>query len=190
MAELRAGPAGQRLVAIRHPVQGEPDPDWLDRPDVRRGIGAVGAAGLAYDLLIISRELPAALGLVRDLPDVRFVVDHVAKPEVASGGWEPWASRLSAMGREPNVDCKLSGLVTEAVWDGWTVDQLRPYAELALDAFGPDRVLYGSDWPVCLSAGSYADVAGAAEGWIAGLTATEQSRVMGGTAERAYRLPS
>ena len=190
LAELQAGPAGNRLVGIRHPAHDEPDPAWLARPDVGRGIAAVGAAGLAYDLLVRARELPAALTVVQARPEVPFVVDHLAKPEIATGGWEPWASRLRAIAANDNVSCKLSGLVTEATWDDWTVDQFRPYADLVLEAFGPDRILFGSDWPVCLLAASYQRVAAAAQDLIATLSPHERAAVLGGTAGRVYALPS
>ena len=188
LAELRSGPAGDRLVGIRHPVQDEPDPAWLERADVGRGLEAVGSAGLAYDLLVRTRELPAALVAVRARPDLRFVIDHLAKPGIAAGSWEPWATGMRALAAHEHVACKLSGMVTEAVWDAWTVDQLRPYADLVLEAFGPDRVLFGSDWPVCLLASPYQRVAAAARELIGALSPDEQAAVLGGTAERVYAL--
>ena len=176
------------LVGIRHLVQGEPDPAWLSRADVRRGIAAVGAAGLAYDLLTLPHQLPAAIDTVRALPDVTFVLDHLSKPPIASGKLEPWATRVRELAAEPNVYCKLSGLVTEADPEKWDVPALRPYAEVALDAFGPARVMFGSDWPVCLLAASYADWAEAADALTAQLTDAERDDVFAGTAARAYKL--
>ena len=158
---LRGGPAGEWLVGIRHQVQDEPDPDWLLRPDVRRGLAAVEAAGLAYDLLVRTRELPAALIVVREMPGLRFVIDHAAKPPIRSGATEPWARLLRPFGGLPNVSCKLSGLVTEADPTTWQVADLAPFVEIALETFGPPRLLFGSDWPVCLLAASYADVVAA-----------------------------
>ncbi|HEY7199679.1 MAG TPA: amidohydrolase family protein, partial [Candidatus Dormibacteraeota bacterium] len=152
---LREGPDGRWLVGIRHQVHDEPDPDWLVRPDVLRGLRAVGESGLAYDLLVRPRELPAALTAARALPDVRFVVDHCAKPRVRGGVDPEWAERLAPLADLPNVACKLSGLVTEADWRRWTPADLVPFASRVLDWFGPERVLIGSDWPVCLLAGSY-----------------------------------
>ena len=175
------------LVGIRHLVQGEPDPDWLNRPDVRRGLRAVADAGLAYDLLTLPHQLPAAIETVRALPDLTFVLDHLAKPPIASGELEPWATDLRRLAAEPNAYCKLSGLVTEA-GAGWTVADLRPYADVALEAFGPARMMFGSDWPVCLLAAAYAEVVAAAEELTAGLTPAERSDIFGGTAVRAYRL--
>ncbi|MFI8455425.1 amidohydrolase family protein [Kitasatospora sp. NPDC085464] len=188
LAELRRRPGGDRLVGIRHLVQGERDPAWLARPDVRRGLRAVGDAGLCYDLLVRPRQLPAAIDAVRALPGQPFVLDHLAKPPIARGEPEPWAGRVRELAREPNVFCKLSGMVTEAAPDGWTVAGLRPYAETVLDAFGPERVMFGSDWPVCLVAASYGQVVSAAEELTDGLEPHERAQVFGGTATRIYGL--
>ena len=190
LAALRAAPGGELLAGIRHLVQGEADERWLCRPDVRRGLRATGDAGLCYDLLTLPHQLPAAVETVRALPESTFVVDHLSKPPIASGQFEPWASQLRRLAAEPNVYCKLSGLVTEADHESWTVDGLRPYAEIALEAFGPARLMFGSDWPVCLLAASYAEVADAAGQLIAGLSPDERAQVLGGTAARAYRLPT
>lgn len=187
LAGLRAGPGGRALVGVRHLVQAEPDPEWLNRPDVRRGLCAVAAEALAYDLLVLPHQLPAAIATVRALPELTFVLDHLAKPPIATGELEPWASRIRELAREPNVFAKLSGMVTE-VGPQWTVERLRPYADVLLDAFGPDRVMFGSDWPVCLLAAGYAEVHRAAEQMTAGLRPDERDDVFGGTAARAYRL--
>ena len=190
LAALAAAEGGDRLVGIRHQVQGEADPRWLCRPDVRRGLRAVGEAGLAYDLLTLPHQLPAAVETVRALPDVRFVLDHLSKPPIARGELRPWADDLRDLAACPNVAAKLSGLVTEADWTGWSVRQLRPYATAALDAFGPDRLMFGSDWPVCLlAAGSYGEVVDVARRLTDHLTATERAEVFAGTARRWYRLP-
>ena len=186
--ELRAGPGGEWLVGIRHQVHDEPDPDWLLRPDVRRGLAAIEAAALTYDLLVRPRELSAALIVAREMPGLRFVIDHLAKPPIRSGTSEPWASLLRPFGELTNVSCKLSGLVTEADPMTWRVANLAPYAEIALDAFGPERLLFGSDWPVCLLAATYADVVGAARALTATLSTTERAAIFGGAAEAAYRL--
>ena len=178
-----------RLVGIRHQVQGEPDPRWLCRSDVRAGLAAVAREGLVYDLLTLPQQLPAAIETVRALGDLQFVVDHLSKPPIASGELEPWASRIRELAAHANVACKLSGMVTEADWADWTVDDLRPYAEIVLDAFGPDRVMFGSDWPVCLLAASYAEVTDAAEALTAHLSAAERDQIFGGTARRVYTLP-
>jgi L-fuconolactonase len=186
LAELRSGPGGDALVGIRHLVQGERD-DWLHRPEVRRGLAAVAAAGLANDLLTLPPQLPAAIETVRALPQVTFVLDHLSKPPIASGPRGPWASSIRELATLPNVSAKLSGLVTEAT-PGWTVDDLRPYAEVAIEAFGPDRLMIGSDWPVCLLAGPYADVMTAADVLVANLSPAERDRVWGDTAVETYGL--
>ena len=147
----------------------EPDPNWLVRDDVLRGIEAVGRAGLVYDLLVRSRELPAALALARQLSDTRFVIDHVAKPPISSGALEPWASRIAPFRELEHVACKVSGMVTEADWSTWTPADLQPYVDHVLEVFGPDRLLFGSDWPVCLLAASYDRVLDAARSTLATL---------------------
>jgi L-fuconolactonase len=188
IAALRAGPGGDRLVGIRHQVHDEPDADWLSRADVRRGLGYVAAAGLGYDLLLRPRELPAALDTVRALPELAFVIDHLAKPSIAAGERQPWADRLAAMAALPNVCCKLSGFVTEADWSSWTVDDLRPYVAHVLDVFGPSRILFGSDWPVCLLAATYDRVIATVHELIVELSPTERSQILGGNAATFYRL--
>ncbi len=190
LRELRLHPGEERLVGIRHQVHDEPDPDWLRRDDVRRGLHEVQRAGLTYDLLVRPRELPAALDTVRALPLLRFVVDHIAKPPIASGELEPWATLIAPFGDLPNAWCKVSGMVTEADWQtGWTVDDLRPYVDHITGVFGPERLMFGSDWPVCLVAGSYRRVLDASRELFAGLTDAQRADVFGGTARRAYRLP-
>jgi len=189
IARLRAGPGGDRLVGVRHQVQDEPDPDWLLRPEVQRGIAAVGAAGLVYDLLVLTPQLGAARQTVRAHPDMSFVLDHGAKPPIASGDWQPWADGVAALAELSHVDCKVSGLVTEARWDDWDAAALRPYVAHLLEAFGPGRLLFGSDWPVCELAASYDQVLAAAHDTLAGLSPTEAAQVFAGNAARAYRLP-
>ncbi|WP_394838441.1 amidohydrolase family protein [Pendulispora rubella] len=185
---LLEGPGGDALRGIRHPVQGEPDPEWLCRKDVRRGIAAVADAGLVYELLILPHQLPAAERTVSEMPEARFILDHGAKPPAASGQLEPWATHLRRLASHPNVTCKLSGLVTEADWGAWTVDSLRPYVDTLLEAFGPSRLMFGSDWPVCLLAAEYAEVVAAAQKWTEELSANERDAVFAGTARKIYRL--
>ena len=188
IARLRQLPGGGRLAGIRHMVEDEPDPGWLDRPDVRRGIRSVGEAGLVYDLLVRQAQLPAALRVASDLGDVRFVLDHGAKPDIASGRLEPWSSLVTDLAHLPNVTCKLSGLVTEAA-PGWTVPQIVPYAVRLLDCFGPGRLMFGSDWPVCTLAGSYGDVLAVARAALDGhLSAAELDAVFAANAIATYRL--
>jgi L-fuconolactonase len=188
IAGLRAAPGGGGLVGIRHQVQDEPDPDWLSRPDVRRGLQAVEAAGLTYDLLVRSRELTAALAVARERPGLRLVIDHLAKPPIRSGATEPWASLMRPFGELPNVWGKLSGLVTEADPVAWRVADLAPFVDLALGIFGPARLMFGSDWPVCMVAASYADVVSAARELTVELSSPQREAIFGGAAERAYDL--
>jgi L-fuconolactonase len=188
LAKLTGGLDGRWLRGIRHQVQGEEDPRWLCREDVRRGLRAVFDAGLMYELLVLPHQLPAAIETVAAFPDAPFVLDHCAKPVITTGELEPWASSIRALAGFPNVTCKLSGLVTEANWTQWTVADLKPYADVVLDAFGPSRLMFGSDWPVCLLAGSYADVLAAAEELTAPLTPAERAQVFGGTATSVYNL--
>lgn len=187
LSALRAGPGGRWLRGIRHQVQGEPDPRWLCRADVRRGLRAVADAGLVYELLTLSHQLPAAIETVRALPDLEFVLDHCSKPLIASGELEPWATDLRALASSGWVSCKLSGLVTEA-GSSWSVEQLQPYADVVLSAFGAERVLVGSDWPVCLLAASYGDVMGTAEALCSRLSDAERDAVFGANARRIYAL--
>ncbi|MET2828509.1 amidohydrolase family protein [Mesorhizobium shangrilense] len=158
IGKLRALPGGDRLVGIRHNVHDEPDAEWLRRPAVRAGVSAIFAAELTLDLLVRTREMPAAIDLVQQFPSGRFVLDHMAKPPIASGVNLPWQSRLKRLAAHGNVWCKISGLVTEAEWGSWRAEDFDPYMRLALDAFGPERIMFGSDWPVCTLAAGYKDV--------------------------------
>jgi L-fuconolactonase len=188
IARLRAGPGGDRLVGIRHQVHDEEDPDWLGRDEVRRGIAAVGRAGLAYDLLVRTRELPAARALVGAQPDVRFVVDHLAKPAIRNGSDPAWTAAVGSFQGLPNVWWKVSGLVTEADWHAWRPADLQPFVDRVLDVAGPDRLLFGSDWPVCLLAARYDVVLETARSLVAILTPSEQAAILGGTAGAVYGL--
>lgn len=185
---LRSGPGGRYLVGIRHQVHDEEDPAWLLRDGVRHGLEAVGAAGLVYDLLVRPRELGAAYDVARRLPEMRFVIDHVAKPPIRSGEIDEWAEGMAPFADLGNVCCKLSGMVTEADWAHWTADDLRPYVERVLGWFGPERLMAGSDWPVCLLAASYTQVFETCRALLAGLSGDAQAQVLGGTAARVYRL--
>jgi L-fuconolactonase len=185
---LLDGPYSRWLVGIRHQVHDEPDPGWLRRDDVQRGLAAVQRRGLTYDLLVRARELPAATDTVRRFPELQFVLDHIAKPRIADGQDDLWMQRMPALAAEPNVSVKLSGMVTEADWASWKAEDLRPFVDRVVAWFRPDRLMFGSDWPVCLLAGSYDEV-------LAGLTATlmptspsELAQIFGGNAQRVYRL--
>ncbi|HKW59948.1 MAG TPA: amidohydrolase family protein [Candidatus Dormibacteraeota bacterium] len=185
VGETIAALVSDLLVGVRHQVHDEPDPGWLLRDDVQRGIAAVGAAGLVYDLLVRARELPAALQTVRRHRDMLFVLDHAAKPRIAGGSWDAeWENAMAPLSDEPNVACKLSGLVTEADWMSWTPEQLEPYVKRVVGWFGRERCMFGSDWPVCLLAASYAKVLDTMQ-QIVGL----DDWIFGNTARRVYGLP-
>jgi L-fuconolactonase len=189
ISRIRQLAGGDRLTGVRHLVQDEADPTWLDRPDVRRGLRAVGAAGLVYDLLIRPSQLPAALRVTADLDQVRFVLDHAAKPRIADGVLEPWAALIGELAARPNVMCKVSGLVTEA-GTGWRREQFAPYAEVLLEAFGAGRLMFGSDWPVCLLAASYAEVVGLARDLLSPhLSRAEEEGFFAANARSVYALP-
>jgi L-fuconolactonase len=190
---LRARPDGRYLVGIRHMVQDEPDPEWLRQPGVARGVEAVAAAGLVYDLLLKPPQIAAATRLCAVLPEVRFVVDHLAKPPIASGEVASWAALMEPFGEMPHVACKLSGLVTEAEWASWTPSDLAPYVAAVVRLFGEERLLFGSDWPVCTLAAGYAQVRGALEAALeevfgGALTRETQGRIFGGNAIDVYGL--
>ena len=158
------------------------------RPDVRAGLKAVGDAGLVYDLLVRHYQLPAVIETVATLGEVRFVLDHGAKPDIANGVMDPWRAHVGELGRLPNIVTKLSGFVTEADHKSWTVEEIRPYAEVLLEAFGATRTMWGSDWPVCLLAATYEDVLSVAKSFVAAMSAAERDEVFGGTALRWYSL--
>jgi len=175
------------LCGLRHIAQAEDD-DFLARPAVVRGIGMLHGYGLTYDILIFPRQLPAAHALVESLPDQRFVIDHMAKPEIRNGVIEPWAGHMKAIAENPNVWCKVSGLVTEADWRHWRPAQMRPYLDVVFDAFGPERLMFGSDWPVCLLAANHADVLGLVTDYAGGLETEEREGLFGMNAVRFYGL--
>lgn len=187
LAGLLARPDGSHLKGIRHQVHDEPDTDWLLRPDVQRGLAAVADAGLVYDLLTKTPHLPAAITTARALPGLTFVVDHISKPVIGEP-LEPWATQIRELATLPNVTCKLSGMVTEASWTDWKPSDLQPYADVVLDAFTPDRVMFGSDWPVCLLAAPYPDVVQTAETLTTALTPTEHNAIFTTTATHTYNL--
>lgn len=186
-AELERLAQDPRLVGIRHLVQGEPD-GFLDRPDFRRGVACLERHGLTYDILVYARQLPAAVTFARAFSRQRFVLDHLGKPDIRGRGYDEWRRHFTRMAELPNVCCKLSGLVTEAEWTSWTPAELRPYLDAALEAFGPSRLMIGSDWPVCLVAASYADVAGLVRDAIGEYSDDEQERILRGTARDFFRL--
>jgi L-fuconolactonase len=176
-----------KLRGVRHVLQGEDD-CYMSRADFNAGIRALEPFGLVYDILIFERQLPPAIELVDRHPAQVFVLDHIAKPRIKDGVFEPWNTNIRELARRENVFCKLSGMVTEASWDDWTPEQLRPYVETVLAAFGPARTMFGSDWPVCLVASGYARWVATIQGFADRLTPDEQAQLFGGTAERVYRL--
>jgi L-fuconolactonase len=184
--ELIDGPG--RLVGIRHQVHDEADPEWLQRDDVRRGLAAVQSRGLTYDLLVRAREIPAAVDTVRAFPELQFVLDHIAKPRIVDGSDPLWTERLPTLAAAPNVAVKLSGMVTEADWANWTAEDLRPFVEQVVQWFGTDRLLFGSDWPVCLLATSYDGVRTALDTALPTMSPAEKDLLYGDTAEQVYRL--
>ncbi|MGW3313242.1 amidohydrolase family protein [Streptomyces sp. NPDC001073] len=183
---LREGPGGAALAGIRHAVQDEPDLQWLHRDQVRRGLKAVGAAGLVYELLVRPDQLAMAVTVVEDLPEVSFVLDHAGNPEITPDALAPWAALMGRLGRRPNVAVKLSGLVTRS--PAPHTPFLAAYADVLLDRLGPERVMFGSDWPVSLLAASYDRTVAVAASLTARLSPSEQAQVHGGTAARWYRM--
>jgi L-fuconolactonase len=189
IAMLRGLPGGDHLVGIRHNVHDELDADWLCQSIVRRGISAVVDAGLTFDLLVRARELHAAIDLVRRFPEGRFVLDHMAKPPIASGFSSSWRTAFAEIAGCGNVWCKVSGLVTEADWTVWAAADFDAYTNVALESFGPNRLIFGSDWPVCTLAASYADVKAIASRFVE--TSPElANRFFSLNAIDAYRLPT
>ena len=178
----------KKLKGLRHLIQDEPDDQFILDAAFNRGIGALRDTGLVYDILIHARHLPQAARFVDMHPDQRFVLDHCAKPPIASGELEPWAAHMRELAKRPNVCCKLSGLVTEGDWQRWTAANLEPYWLVVLEAFGPSRLLFGSDWPVALLATSYQRWIGVVTEWVAPLSASEQDAIWSDTASRVYSL--
>jgi L-fuconolactonase len=177
-----------KLKGVRHVVQDEPDDHFILRNDFNLGVSALADFGLVYDILIFERHLPQAIEFVDRHPNQRFVLDHLAKPRAKEKAIEPWCSNLNRLAQRENVCCKLSGLVTEADWASWTYEQLRVYLDIALEAFGPRRVMFGSDWPVCLLAATYSKWYEVVSRFCGQLSADEQSRLHGSTAIEVYRL--
>lgn len=185
LAEFRGAKA---LVGVRHIVQDEPDDRFMLGDAFQRGIARLAAHGLVYDVLVYPRQLPAAVELVRAFPDQPFVLDHIAKPLISEGRMEPWAADLRALAACGNVNCKLSGMVTEATWRGWKPADFRPYLDVVLEAFGPERLMIGSDWPVCTLSAEYGEAIGLVKDYIAALSASEQAAILGGNCAWVYGI--
>lgn len=180
--------AHPRLRGVRHVVQDETDDRFMLRPEFMRGIAGLAQFRLTYDILIYPRQLPAAVDLVSRFPQQRFVLDHIAKPEIRDRRFGPWKSGIAALAAQPNVSCKLSGIVTEADWHAWKPSDFTEYLDVVLDRFGPYRLMIGSDWPVCTLAGTYADVVGVVSDYISFLSPSERDAILGGNAVRFYGL--
>jgi len=186
--ELRRLAAHPKLRGVRHIVQDEPDERFLLRDDFGRGVAALGPLGLAYDVLVYARQLPAAIEFVRRFPRQSFVLDHLGKPDIRGGGFETWRHEFERLSASSNVWCKLSGLVTEAGWQSWQASDFHRYLDTALACFGADRLMIGSDWPVCLLAGDYERVIAVVADYIARLSSSERDSILGDNARRFYGL--
>jgi L-fuconolactonase len=180
----------KEFVGVRHVVHDEPDNEFMLREDFQAGIGKLKNYDLTYDILIFPKHIKCAEKLVRKFDEQRFVVDHIAKPFIKDRVIEPWRTEMAKLAECGNVYCKVSGMVTEALWDGCKKEDFVPYMEAVLEIFGPNRVMFGSDWPVCTVAAEYEQVVGIVEDFISGLSSSEQVRVMGGTAVEFYSLRS
>ena len=189
LREFSSRPA---FVGVRHVVQDEPDPRFLLGEEFVRGLKQLHPCGLTYDLLLYPQQLPAAVELAQLLPEQPFVLDHLAKPRIAAwtqpSDWHAWRRDIAALANHTNVCCKLSGMVTEAVWRQWRPADFAASIDVALAAFGPERLMFGSDWPVCLLSADYAEVAGIVENFCGTLSVAEQAAIWGGTATRFYGL--
>lgn len=177
-----------KLKGIRHIVHDEPNDEYLLGEDFNRGIAAVLQRGYVYDILIFERHLPHAITFADRHPSGRLVLDHIAKPKIAEGVFEPWRQNLLELARREHVTCKLSGVATEAKWDNWNLETIRPYLDTVLEAFGPERMMFGSDWPVCLLACDYAAWFQTVVEWAEPLAEAERARLFGGTAIETYGL--
>jgi L-fuconolactonase len=180
----------KKLRGVRHIAQAEADDRFLARPEFVRGAGHLKSFGLTYDILIFPRQLPAAIELVQKLPEQKFVVDHIAKPEIAAKKIEPWAKLMREIAEHPNVYCKLSGMVTEADWKNWKTADFEPYLDVVFGAFGPERLMFGSDWPVCLVAATYAQVKNIVESYVDRHAAAAKSAIFGENVKRFYGVES
>jgi L-fuconolactonase len=183
LARLASHP---KFVGVRHVVQEEPDVDFMLGKDFQRGISKLHAHGLTYDILIYPKQFEAAIRLAENFPDQPFVLDHIAKPPIKDGTIEPWKSQLRQLAKLPNVHCKVSGMLTEADHQAWKAEQFRPYLDTVFEAFGPSRLMYGSDWPVCLFAGSYEQAFRLVDDYARQLSDAERAGLFGGNCQKFY----
>jgi L-fuconolactonase len=177
-----------KLVGVRHVVHDEPDDRFMLRPEFRRGIARLREFGLTYDLLLFPRHLPVAVTLVDEFPEQPFVLDHLAKPAIRGRLFSPWREDLTRLAERPNVSCKLSGMVTEARWNDWRPEDLSPYIDVVLEAFGPERLMIGSDWPVCTLSGDYRSTMGVVVGYVDSLSPGERAGILGENCARFYQI--
>lgn len=187
-ATLESYSHSKKLKGFRHVVQGEVDHNFLLRPQFIMGTSLLKKFDFTYDILIFPHQLGATLEFVKQFPNQKFVIDHIAKPYIKDGFFDGWAVLMKEVAKHENVSCKLSGMITEADYKSWSPEQIKPYMELVLDAFGPERLLFGSDWPVCLVAGNYSKVKKLVTHFISTLSSSEQAKIMGGNAINFYNL--
>ncbi len=187
-AVLEKYSSNKNLKGWRHVVQGEPDPNFLLRPDFLRGISKLEKYDYTYDILVFPHQLGAVLEFVKRFPNQRFVIDHIAKPYIKDNFYDGWATLMKEIGKHENVSCKLSGMITEADYNLWTSEQLQPYMHLTLEAFGSGRLMFGSDWPVCLVAGNYGQVKSIVTHFISTLSSQDQEMIMGKNTQDFYNL--
>lgn len=185
---LAAFAKSPKLRGFRHIVQAEPDDRFLLHDKFLRGVGCLARYGFTYDILIYARQLPAAVEFVRLLPEQNFVLDHVGKPDIKNKEIDFWVKGIRELANNANVFCKISGLVTEADWKSWSAADFKPYLDVVFEAFGTERVMFGSDWPVCLLAASYAQVKEIVEDYTRDLTELEKANIFGLNAARFYGL--
>lgn len=178
----------RKLRGFRHIVQAEPDDRFLMRKEFLRGIGMLSRFGFTYDILIYARHLDGANEFVQQFPEQKFVIDHIAKPQIKAGELDGWSRGIRAIAKHPNVWCKVSGLVTEADWKRWTASDFRPYLDVVFETFGVDRLMFGSDWPVCLLGGNYAKVKAIVDDYTQSFSAADKDKIFGGNAARFYGL--
>ena len=177
-----------KFKGVRHIAQAEPDDYFLVGKEFTAGIEVLGELGLTYDILVFPKQLPAAVELVRKFPKQPFVLDHIAKPEIKAGKLSPWKEQIRQLAANPNVYCKLSGMVTEADWKNWKPEDLKPYLDVVFEVFGPRRLMIGSDWPVCLLAANYGAAINLVKGYIAKMSKKDQDAVLGDNAVKFYKL--
>lgn len=187
-AQLHQFAQNPKLVGVRHVVQDEPDDNFMLGSEFRRGIARLREYDLAYDILIFPRQLPAAVELVREFPDQRFVLDHIAKPPIAEGRITPWDSGIRELAKSENVFCKASGMVTEARWHDWKPEDFRPYLDVVVNTFSPARLMIGSDWPVSTASAPYSRTMSLVRDYIGTLTSNEQNSILGENCARFYRI--